>query len=270
MEATHYEQADLWGEHNVFTPEHHQARFDAIARLVPVATRTVVDVGAGDGRVANHLASRRPDLRIVAMERSRQALRHVDFPAAQASIDALPLAPRSFDAALCCEVLEHLPIDVFDAARSELEAVADSSIIITVPNREHRNRAEVRCHECGCRYNPDRHLRSFTPDELTRLFNGFDLDEVIETGPRQPVYPRWARVALERVGVLTRPGSPSCPQCGAVYRFAGGPATKPLSPDDSRSTPGGDLARRGYRAARRAAPKARHPYFLCARFRRRA
>ena len=88
---------------------------------------------------------------------------------------------------------------------------------------------------------------------------------IIETGPRQPVYPRFARLMLERAGLLRRPGTPSCPQCGARYRYA---TASSLEPGPTASANGSAGPRRGYDVARRLAPKARHPYYLCARFRR--
>ena len=100
-------------------------------------------------------------------------------------------------------------------------------MIVTVPNREKRSRADVTCQSCGCRYNPDRHLRSFAPEQLTDLLPGFRVDRIIETGPRQPVYPRFARLMLERAGLLRRPGTPSCPQCGARYRYATASSLEP-------------------------------------------
>ncbi len=143
-------------------------------------------------------------------------------------------------------------------------------VIVTVPNREKRARSDITCELCGCRYNPDRHLRSFAADQLTSLLADFEVDHVIETGPRQPVYPRQARLLLERTGVLQRPGSPTCPQCGAAYRFAarGAGGTSAASDPVTVSSNGTRNGRRGYDILRKIVPKARHPYYLCARFRR--
>ncbi|WP_208027895.1 class I SAM-dependent methyltransferase [Rhabdothermincola sediminis] len=266
MEAAHYEQDGLWGTESIFTPEHQFPKLDAVASLVPGDARTVVELGAGDGRVLHHLSTVRPNLTSIAVERSLAALGHVERPGVRASIDAIPVRSRSVDVALCCEVLEHLPGPIFDSARRELARIAGDWIVVTVPNRENRARADIRCEACGCRYNADRHLRSFAPDDLATLFDGFEVDEIIETGPHQPVYPRWARLALERRGLLVRPGSPSCPQCGAVYPYA--VANHEIGPcEHGPGSP--SLGARSYRLARRFLPKARHPYYLCARFRRR-
>jgi SAM-dependent methyltransferase len=262
MDAAHYEQTNLWGAEHVFTPEHQLPKFEAVAALLPEGVTSIVDIGAGDGRVLHHLARVRPGSSFTAVDRSYAALLHADAALIQASVDAIPCPDRSFDAVVCCEVLEHLPPPVFDRTIGELERLATEAIIVTVPNRENRGRSEIRCDVCDCRYNADRHLRSFDDDDLHRLFSHFRVDEIIETGPHQPVYPRAARQLLEGMGLLSRPGSPSCPQCGTVYRHASAASRA----EGSRNSRTGSLGVRGYRLARSLVPKARHPYYLCARF----
>lgn len=256
-EALHYDQESLWtGEHDA-DPRAQAVRFEAVARLMPTSVREVIDVGAGDGRVLKHL--QRPGLRPVALDRSRTALRRWDGVAVQAEIHRLPLADRSVDAVLCCEVLEHLPPAVFDAALAELARVAVTALVVTVPNREDRRRNAITCEECGCRYNPDRHLRSFSPSNLVDLFDGFRVAEVLEVGPRQILYPRGLRSWFERSGMLTRPGSPTCPQCGVLY--AASSAAR-----GGQTASGDGMVRRS--PLNRFLLRRRHPYWLCARFER--
>lgn len=275
VEAEHYEQDALWGDEQVFLPDHQRLRFEAIDALLPSEVTTVIDVGAGDGRVLHHLSERRPALVPIAAERSRTALNHVQGRRVQASGDALPFADRSVDAVLSCEVLEHLPPDLYDATLRELPRVAGRYVLITVPNRERRSAGDVVCRACGCRFNRERHLRSFHPRDLPRLLPHCDLLEWREAGPHQPVYPRVARQALEAIGVLAPPGSPSCPQCGTRYtgrrrRGDRSPAADPSStgPPPGRVDTGGQAGAR-YRTIRELAPKSRHPYWLLALYRRR-
>jgi hypothetical protein len=259
----HYEQAALWGSRNVALPDHQEVRLAEIDRLIPSEVRSIVDVGAGDGRVLHHLrTSRGSGVTSIAAERSLEALGHVDGPIpVQASIDALPLRDRAAELVLCCEVLEHLPGPTFRAGLAELGRIADRYILITVPNREVRARADVVCNECGCRYNRERHLRSFGAEGLRDLLPGFELSVTSATGPHQPVYPRVLRVQMERMGLLPILGSPSCPQCGNAYGLDRHDATTASSPSSTGSR---------YRALRRLVPKQRHPYWLCALFTRRA
>jgi hypothetical protein len=260
VDRAHYEQTTLWGRANVALPDHQDQRLAAIDRLVPNEATTIVDVGAGDGRVLHHLSTvRGPGLLTTAVERSFAGLEHVGGALrVQGSIDAVPIARRAAHTVLCCEVLEHLPNEVYRRGIKELARIADRSIVITVPNNEVRRRADVTCASCGCRYNRERHLRSFGIGDLDGLVPGFDLSKVIEAGPRQPLYPRFLRVQMERVGLLPVLGSPSCPQCGETYLAGRG--------DDRHG--GGGRAGNRYRALRSAVPKQRRPYWLCARFTR--
>jgi hypothetical protein len=272
IDAAHYEQEGIWGEDNVFLPEHQRLRFEAIGALVPEGTASLLDVGSGDGRVLHHLAGTAdPPATLLAAERSFAALRLVELPGVQASGDALPLRDRGVETVICCEVLEHLPPPIYAATRRELARVAAETIVITVPNRENRRRADLRCAECGCRYNPERHLRSFHPTDLPGLFDGFELVEMLEAGPRQPFYPRLARLALERVGVLSRPGAPSCPQCGTIYdprRTAGSNGQGSASLAVGADTVSTGHRSRRYQLVRAASPKVRHRYWLGARYQR--
>jgi SAM-dependent methyltransferase len=263
VDRDYYEQAELWGASNITNPEHQLERLEVIDRLLPEDTASVVDVGAGDGRVLHHLRGKRQlSPFAVAAERSFSALSHATGSSRlQASIDALPMRDRSVDAALCCEVLEHLPPPVYELALRELARVADRHVVITVPNREVRRRSDLTCPSCGCRYNRGRHLRSFTPVDLIDLLPGFRLSDTKETGPRQPMYPRVLRTSLERLGILPILGSPTCPQCGMGYMPRN--ATSKTGYGDTTA----DSSDR-YRALRRFGPKQRRPYWLCALYSR--
>ncbi len=297
VESAHYEQDELWEHQDVLGDSTYRPRLDAAAAFVPDPSASILEVGAGDGRGLHHLIAAGHDpRRLIALDRSGTALRRSGLTAVQGSADELPVASRGLDGVICAEVLEHLPAPVYDRARAELERVADDWLIVSVPNRERRHRADITCSDCGCRYNADRHLRSFAPEDLPGLFERFQVEAVVEVGPHQPVYPRRARLAMERRGLLVRPGSPSCPQCGKRYEFSAGAAHDDQPPageqppadrragassndGHTRRSPGTGVAstapsrtsalRSGvYRAGRRFLPQAKHPYHLVAFFRR--
>jgi SAM-dependent methyltransferase len=257
-DAAYYEQDELWGTEHIENAEHLQMRLDAIVELLPVETGSVLEIGTGDGRVLDHVVRARPSLtEVVGVDRSVSALRRGSFPTVAGSVDATPVRSGAADAVLCCEVLEHLPAPVFDAARHELTRLARQWIIVTVPNRENRRRQAVRCEECGCEYNPARHLRSFSRRSLETLIPEFRLISVIEAGPRVPVYPRVVRRLLEGTGVVRRPGALRCPQCDAPYR----PGRLPRA-DRRRSLTTTDDK------VRRLVPTSRRKYWLCALYER--
>ena len=235
--------------------------------LLPSDARSFLELGSGDGRLLDGLDRLRPwPAPPIAADRSIAALRRNRWCAIGTAIDATAVRDRAVDCVLCCEVLEHLPRPAFEAAVSEIGRLAGRYAVITVPNRENRQRAEVRCRECGCRYNPMRHLRSFAPADLTDLLPGFRVVRTVEAGPRHPVYPRVLRTSLERVGILHRSGAPSCPQCGEAYG-------RQTASTDASAPPGGTasgrrLLRSTSPAVRRLVPRSRHRYWLGALYER--
>ena len=289
-DAAYYEDDRQWGDHAIVNVDQLALRLETTRRMLPRSVASLVDVGAGDGRVIEHLLDHADGPAFaVAVDRSFAALRHVDTRRVRASGDQLPFADRSFSVAMACEVLEHLPPPTFDAMRAELARVAADHVFISVPFRENRRRSDVVCQQCGCRYNSMRHLRSFDRPDLVDLIPGFRLVAAEESGHRAPLYPRVLRTALERRGLLNRAWSPTCPLCSTVYdpRANPEPRRSPAAPpdaapreavpvpvperDDHDGGGSADGARRAlatYRLAQRAIPRARHRYWICALYQR--
>ncbi|MGH7439909.1 MAG: class I SAM-dependent methyltransferase, partial [Polyangiaceae bacterium] len=77
-----------------------------------VAPASVLEVGCGEGRLAQHLVTRAPrperfvitDTDLVCLAPDLDPL----LEARSASVYELPFEDRSFDLVVCCEVLEHL------------------------------------------------------------------------------------------------------------------------------------------------------------------
>jgi ubiquinone/menaquinone biosynthesis C-methylase UbiE len=85
-----------------------------LRRLQPQRSDTVLEIGCGTGRFTRHLAAR--CRRVVAVDYSRESLRRarakipqLEVQFLQADASFLPLAERSADRALSCQMLEHLP-----------------------------------------------------------------------------------------------------------------------------------------------------------------
>jgi len=56
-------------------------------------------------------------------------------PSAAASISALPFADKSIDVVTCCQVLEHLPFDLFGQCLDEIARVSKKGFVLSLPRR---------------------------------------------------------------------------------------------------------------------------------------
>jgi ubiquinone/menaquinone biosynthesis C-methylase UbiE len=100
-----------------------------------VSPATVLEVGCGEGRLAQHLVTRGPrPMRFVACDVELTAARRdLDglIELRQASIYALPFEDASFDLVVCCEVLEHLHEP--ERGLAEVARVAKRGVIVSTP-----------------------------------------------------------------------------------------------------------------------------------------
>ncbi len=248
-ERAYYEAADLWRP-ELFDTADERLRLEACGRLVPEDAATLLDVGCGEGGFLKWLGDARPTLRAEGLERSPAAIAvaAAHGTVREGSIDALPYADGAFDVVTALEVLEHLPHGTFEAGLSELRRVARQAIVVSVPFDERR--VFVRCTYCGCRFQPNYHMRSFDRDAFGSLFEGFRLEryEVLmgEDYVGGPVLRGGYR--LLHGGVDDAPDGTMCPQCG--YRQAGNPAVR-------------EWAKRSFRAR---IPKTMRPRWHIGRF----
>ena len=108
-----------WDPESEFRPLHqiNPLRLDWIARLVPLAGKSALDVGCGGGILAESMARR--GARVKGIDLSDKALKvaqlhslesrvAVDYEAVSAEDLALR-TPSSFDVVTCMELLEHVP-----------------------------------------------------------------------------------------------------------------------------------------------------------------
>lgn len=100
-------------------------------------TVKILDAGCGEGFISNLIFSNIPNVEIVGLEYTNEALKiartlNKEITYIQGDIYQMPFQKKAFDIVLCTEVLEHLskPED----ALKELVRVTDSFLLLTVPN----------------------------------------------------------------------------------------------------------------------------------------
>ena len=141
--------------------------------LIPNDIDSLLEVGCGDGRIINQLVGKYN--KICGLDISHNALKHVKTEKVQGRIENLPFEDNSFDLVLCCEVLEHLPDDIYQDALKEIQRVSNEYILITVPNNENLDFQMVKCPECGVSSHRYGHLRSFDTNNLFSLLEDFEI-----------------------------------------------------------------------------------------------
>lgn len=114
------------------------ARFQGKVRaaLLPMQPDSLLDAGCGEGESIRFLGPDLPDI-YKGFDLSEECVsfcqeRFLQHEFQTADITALPFEDLSFDAAICLEVLEHLPHP--ERALAELERVARRGLVLSVPH----------------------------------------------------------------------------------------------------------------------------------------
>jgi SAM-dependent methyltransferase len=105
--------------------------------MVEPPARSVLVVGKGDGLVPDILRGR--GFRVEVLDISPDL-----GPDIVGSVEAIPCASGSFDIAMCCQVLEHLPFAKLAKAMQELSRVSRRRVIISVPDNRRVLSVQVR------------------------------------------------------------------------------------------------------------------------------
>lgn len=164
-----YENPKMWGKS---PPQTVLRRIELTTMAVPEDVGTILEVGAGDGLIIDALS--KAGYAPIALDISFSSLGQINTNRrvlGQAS--QLPFPSHSFDLVFACELLEHIPNQLFRSVIDEISRVAKRYIIITVPYKERLEWNYARCPSCGCIFNGAYHLRSFKENDLKPLFEGF-------------------------------------------------------------------------------------------------
>lgn len=204
-------------------------RLAQLCARVPDGVATVLDVGAGHGLLLEALREVRGiggvGIEITPAKVDYARSRGIDLRLGDAS--RLDFGDASFDAVVCCEVLEHLPFRVYESALAELSRVARRWVIVSVPYAEWRH--FVRCPYCRASVNPNYHFRSFDEAAMRGLLPGFAAESVQPVGREQHGL---LKAVVRRLRPDHWPALLVCPSCGwrapptasAAEQGAAGPA----------------------------------------------
>jgi ubiquinone/menaquinone biosynthesis C-methylase UbiE len=155
------------------TDEVNMNRIEVTASLVTNNISSVVDIGCGNGVFVNYLKQKLPHVRVVGLDRSKTALSFVKTEKVEGEIANLPFINNSFDCVCCLEVIEHLPVGMYEKGLEELARIADKSIIISVPYNEKLEESYTMCPQCRSVFNWELHLRSFSEENMKNLLTQY-------------------------------------------------------------------------------------------------
>jgi SAM-dependent methyltransferase len=166
IEQEYYEEDLFWNDENI--------RESDRTRVIPKDVKSIVDVGCGNGIFVNYLTGTSRDFeRLLGIDRSNIALRFVKADKVRANIDALPFRAGEYDLVVCLEVIEHLPVKIYDLGLREICRVSNKYVLISVPNNESLRTSLIECPKCFSRFNPDYHMRSFDSKSMEMLLSEF-------------------------------------------------------------------------------------------------
>ena len=147
--------------------------------LLPEDVRSILDLGCGNGYIANALAGRGI---VVGVDISAVALRYLKVPGCLASAAQLPFPDRTFDLVVASEVIEHLPSSEFAAALGEIQRVANRYVLTSVPFAEDLAAGRRYSAQDDALRHVNDHRRAFDLPAIMGLYAEFELDSVVFTG----------------------------------------------------------------------------------------
>jgi ubiquinone/menaquinone biosynthesis C-methylase UbiE len=99
-------------------------QIDEVLKFKPT---TVLEIGTGNG-FAKYILEK-SNVRVTTVDIDKEL--HPDI---HASVLSLPIEDNSYDVALCCQVLEHIPYENFIPALTEINRVVKDGLILSLPD----------------------------------------------------------------------------------------------------------------------------------------
>jgi ubiquinone/menaquinone biosynthesis C-methylase UbiE len=169
FEKEYYESPDFWND-GAINDTANLKRVESTIDLIPNDVESLVDIGCGNGVFLNQLLARNKEIRVLGVDRSNAALKHVECDSKIGDIIDIPIESNSYDCVTCLQVLEHIPMRVYNKALDELARISKKYIIIGVPFEEKIDQNMTTCPQCRTVFNVDLHLRSYSIEDVKRLF----------------------------------------------------------------------------------------------------
>lgn len=215
FQKEYYEQKIFWD--NDYTKNQiEKNRIEEIHKTIPKDVKTILDVGCGNGSFLNFLLKINKYTKLIGLDFSEEALKHVKTEKIKGNCSNLPFNKNEFDLVTSLEVLEHLPYNDFKSTVSEIQRVSKKYIIITVPNSQDIKHSLKECPMCHCRFNPYFHLRSFDKNKLKYLFSNFRPIIIKPIGPIS-IRKKYNKIVLDLYSTFKKTSltqTAICPQCG--------------------------------------------------------
>lgn len=178
---------------------------NTVGRSLGKSTRSILDVGCGDGEPMKFINRRRRFYAVGAdifepyLQDCRRQENHGDL--VRCDVRHLPFQAKSFDVVLCMELLEHLDEAAGRNLIGRLEEIARRRVIISTPAGKHEQ------HEYDD--NPHQeHKHIWHPAEMKRLgyeVRGHGLRNLGGMSGRQSPLPRLLRPLVDVAWVLAGP-----------------------------------------------------------------
>jgi len=216
FEKEYFEAESHW-EGDMLSDSFNTERIRATSDLIPEDVSSLLDVGCGNGVFLNSLLADRGDrMELMGVDRSHTALKYVKTNKKFGDITSLEMDNDSFDCVTSLEVIEHLPVTVFNKALSELARVSRKYIIVSVPYAEKLEDNFTRCPSCKTMFNRDLHMRTFSEDNFRNLFaiHGYTNVNIQKLGKIKTFagHTEYRKIFFRRE--FFRWYSPLCPVCG--------------------------------------------------------
>ncbi len=212
----YFDQRSLW-ERGL--TQQDELRNDLVSITWPGDIKSVLEVGCGNGALLNYLNE---ECKCIGLDLSSVSLKHVRWPTVLADAARLPFDRHSFDLVIVSDILEHLTDPILGRVIDEIIRVCNRQLLVISPYCEDLPSQSTICLECGCHYHPNGHVRSFSRQDVEKMFDpAFFLQKYAYFGePWREVSELNTSINLSLGYDLMGLRESICPQCGAKHNHS--------------------------------------------------